>query len=379
MPVCPSSVDQGIVAGLIGTVDCHIRIYVQDSYRNLVGPDTVFAAAFTGLLTIYIALIGYQLLLGRGGLRLTDLPVMALKIGLILAFLTSWAAYQTVFFNLLFEGPRELLRVFIAPMTQSSTTFNGDVYAGVETAYRQMTESAAAYARLAGNQANLLQGGPALGSGLLWFASLTILLITVGLIIAAKIVLGLLLALGPLFIGLLLFESTRSFFDGWLRTTIAFAIAPLATHIFGAGMLLMMQPFLAALTQNVARAVFDMGPIMTLSLIVAVFAVVMLQAINIGAGIAGGFGSSRARSPAEGAVVSLNAQSVQATVPPPQNRAAEITASALREGVTDTLTTTIDRRSTIVSDSVAPDQTAPEQRLGQAYRRMPVPRTDPPA
>ncbi len=371
MPVCPSTVDQGIVTGLINTVDCHIRIYVQDSYRNLVGPDTVFAAAFTGMLTIYIALFGYQMLLGRGGLKLTELPVMALKVGLILAFLTSWAAYQTVFFNLLFEGPRDLLRLFIAPMAQGNAGFDGDVYGGVEAAYRIMSESGAAYARQAGTQANLLQGGPALGSGLLWMAAVTVLLITAGLIIAAKIVLGLLLALGPIFIGFFLFDATRGLFDGWLRTTIAFAFAPLATHIFGAGMLLMMQPFLETLAQNVSRGSFDMGPIMTLSLIVVVFAVVMLQAINIGAGITGGFVTPRALVVVDAPDQAQTAPADRGAFTAGASRAADISARASRDELREQIVLPSDRRSGAVAETFLAEQILPQQRLGQAYQRTP--------
>lgn len=376
MPICPSTVDNGIVTGLVSTVDCHIRVYVQDSYRNLVGPDTVFALAFTGMLTIYIALFGYQMLLGRGGVKLTDLPVMALKIGLILSFLTSWAAYQTVFFNLLFEGPRELLSLVLSPMAQTNDGFNGDVYRGVEASYRVMTDSAAAYAKQAGSQANLLQGGPALGSGLLWFGAITILFITAGLIIAAKIVLGLLLALGPVFIGFFLFDTTRGLFDGWLRTTIAFAFAPLAVHVFGAGMLLMMQPFLEALAQNVARGIFDMGPIMTLSLIVAVFAVVMLQALSISTRIAGGFSSPRSRVVLDTRGLPEPGQSGRLAATSGPSRAAEISAQSSREELREQMSVAVDRRSGSIADSVTVEYIAPQQRLGQAYQRVPRPTRD---
>jgi type IV secretion system protein VirB6 len=376
MPICPSTVDNGIVTGLVSTVDCHIRVYVQDSYRNLVGPDTVFAIAFTGMLTIYIALFGYQMLLGRGGVKLTDLPVMALKIGLILAFLTSWAAYQTVFFNLLFEGPRELLSLVLSPMAQTNDGFNGDVYGGVEASYRVMTDSAAAYAKQAGSQANLLQGGPALGSGLLWFGAITILFITAGLIIAAKIVLGLLLALGPVFIGFFLFDTTRGLFDGWLRTTIAFAFTPLAVHVFGAGMLLMMQPFLEALAQNVARGIFDMGPIMTLSLIVAVFAVVMLQALSISTRIAGGFSSPRGRVVLDTRGLPEPGQSGRLAATSGPSRAAEISAQSSREELREQMSVSVDRRSGSIADSITVEHIAPQQRLGQAYQRVPKPTRD---
>ena len=114
MAFCPAPPDKGMVGGVIETVDCHIRVLVQDSYRELVGPNTWFATAFTGLLTIYIALLGYQLLFGRGGLRVTELPIVGLKIGLILAFLTSWAAYQTLIFDLLFDGPAQIMKAMMA-------------------------------------------------------------------------------------------------------------------------------------------------------------------------------------------------------------------------------------------------------------------------
>ena len=81
---CPAT--SGVVSGVIDAVDCNIRVLAHQSYRDLVGPGTTFATVLTAMLTIYIALIGYQLLLGRGQLRLTVLPVSGLKIGLIMAF-----------------------------------------------------------------------------------------------------------------------------------------------------------------------------------------------------------------------------------------------------------------------------------------------------
>src|ERR1700740_2463311 len=145
MAICPSTAQEGLVNGLVNSVDCHIRVLVQQSYSELVGPNTLFATALTGLLTIYIALVGYQILIGRGGLRVTDLPVTALKIGLILAFLTSWAAYQAVFFDLLFDGPRELLLAVIAPMARFGAGFDGDVYGGLERAYANLSSAAGVY------------------------------------------------------------------------------------------------------------------------------------------------------------------------------------------------------------------------------------------
>ena len=252
MALCPAPAEEGMVGGVLETVDCHIRFLVHDTYRELVGPNTLFATAFTGLLTIYIALLGYQLLFGRGGLRVTELPIVALKLGLILAFLTSWAAYQTLIFNLLFDGPAEIMKVLVGPLSARGASFDGDVMGGVQRAFEDMSGAASIYGGMASPTANLLQGGPMLGSGLLWLTAITLLLLTLGLIIAAKIVLAFLLAIGPIFIGMLLFDQTRGLFEGWMRAAFSAAMAPLAVHVFGAVMLMILQPFLEILVGNAA-------------------------------------------------------------------------------------------------------------------------------
>jgi len=372
VPVCPSSPGQGLVSRLMNSVDCHVRVLVQESYRELVGPDTMFAAVLTGLLTIYIALVGYQILFGRGGLRVTDLPVIALKIGLILAFLTSWAAYQTVIFNLLFDGPREILRALLGPMARMGSGFDGDVYGGIERAYGDIAAAAGAYGGQASPSANILQGGPMLGSGILWMTGIAMLLSTVGVILAVKVILAFLLAVGPVFIGLFLFESTRGLFDGWLRTTIAFALAPLAANVFGAAMLLMLDPFLTELAGKMRLGEFDMGIVVTIGLIVAVFALVMTMALRMGAGIAGGFQSANGgrRHSAPAADAPANGDGFGA------DRAERLAARVAmgERAPTSAGEAGAPTRRARESASAVADVTPPSQRLGQAYSRQPRPR-----
>ncbi|MEZ5960022.1 MAG: type IV secretion system protein [Hyphomonadaceae bacterium] len=352
---CPIS--NGIVRGLIDTVDCNVRMLVQDSFRELVGPGTTFAAALTGLLTIYIALIGYQLLLGRGGLRLTMLPATALKVGLIMAFLTSWAAYQTVIFSFLFDGPRELIGALLSPMG-----FGRDAYEGVESAYMTLSSGAGVYGGQADPNANILQGGPMLGSGMLWISALGLLLTTVGVILAAKIVLAFLLAVGPIFIALFLFDSTRGLFIGWLRATLAFAITPAAANVFSAAMIIMMSPFLSTLADNSASEVFEMGPIVTIALIITVFAVVMLMMLRATATIAGGFAMGQHR----GGIVS------DATM---QSRLENTTMGTARSATseayrTETSVSVAGAQRTVSSREQSLDRVAASERLGQSYRRF---------
>jgi type IV secretion system protein VirB6 len=377
MAVCPAPTNAGLVDGLMTTVDCYVATFVHGVYRDLVGPGTLFASAFTVLLTIYIALVGYQLLLGRGGLRVMDLPVMALKIGLILAFLTSWAAYQTVVFNFLFQGPSEIGGVLLNQIGQLGG--DADVLTGLEGAFKQMTEAASFYARQAGSTANLLQGGPALGSGILWLSAVGLLLTTVGLVLAAKIILAFLLAIGPIFIGFFLFETTRGLFDGWLRTTLAFALAPLAATVFGAAMLLMLQPFLDALATQIADGRFDMGAIITIAMIVAVFAIVMGLVLRMTSALTGAFSSPLGRRPSS---VSQGQDAppwqAQPILASGVDRAGESAARAGYEASASEPQPAVatafgaDRRLAEVVDAVGPEH-ATSARLGQLDRRLPRP------
>jgi type IV secretion system protein VirB6 len=367
MAFCPSDPAQGLVERLFGVVDCHIRVLAHDSYRDLVGPGTLFANVFTVMLTIYIALMGYQLLFGRGGLRLAQMPVEALKIGLILAFTTSWATYQTVVYDLFFDGPRQLLGVMLGAAGRGET---GDLYLGLERAYQRLSEAASIYGGMASPTANILQGGPMLGSGLLWLSAVTMLLSTVGLILAAKIVLGFLLALGPIFVGLFLFDATRGFFDGWVRTIVAFAIAPLAASVFGAGLLMMLEPFLAPLLELAKAGRFDMGAVITIVLIVAVFALVMMQVLRISASLANGFRTTRrdaepAPTPQEGAAPATSTRS---------ERSAEIAARLGRFDAADAPGSAMtERRIDTMVDAVNRDGTRGQERLAASYSRMPRP------
>ena len=377
MAICQLPAEQEMVSGVIETVDCHIRLIVHDAYRELVGPNTPFAAAFTGLLTIYIALLGYQLLFGRSGLRVTELPVVVLKIGLILAFLTSWAAYQTVIFNLLFEGPEDIMKALMAPLSERGARFDGDVMNGVQRAFEDLSGAAGIYGAMASPTANLLQGGPMLGSGLLWLTAIALLLLTLGLVIAAKIVLAFLLAIGPVFIGMLLFEQTRGLFEGWIRASLSAAMAPLAVNIFGAVMLMILQPFLDSLVANAGEGLFEMGPVITIAIVVIVFMMVMVFGLGAAGAIGRGFAfRTTAESPgaprqamagerAPGDAGGARAEQIVALIARSDRRyqADHAAGAGLAEPAS--------RRSAGLAEAVAAGPEPPADRLGQAYRRLP--------
>jgi type IV secretion system protein VirB6 len=177
---------------------------------------------------------------------------------------------------------------------------------------------------------------------------------------------------------MLLFDQTRGLFEGWVRATLSFAMAPLAVNVFGAVMLMILAPFLEVLVGNAGRQFFDMGPVITVALIIAVFAVVMAFGLGAVGAIARGFGMSRRveEGPAQRRLAAPDrplsgapgerAEQIAARIALiDRNQAVEAGAYSSREVFT--------RRSGEIADAVASTPLLSSDRLGQAYSRSPRP------
>lgn len=384
----------GLVKGLLETVDCNIREGVQGGYNAFFGPGSTLSAVITILLTLYVALLGFRLLTGRTDLRVVDLPVIAIKLGAVVLLTTSWASYQSLVFALLFDGPAELANNLLSamPLPQTVTGFagGGDIFARLQYSFDQLTQSASAMALVsdepgggpnvasAGLKAgsivlqaapgvdpnslkglspviqmrSALQGGPAFGATALWLSSIVLLVSTLGLLILAKLMLGLLLAIGPLFVGLLLFETTKGFFEGWVRTSLGFALVPLATIVFMAGLLASLEPSLQGLAVARAENRYAIEPVLTVLVIVLTFTAVFASVIGLCTRLVAGFRLPEAKtrepdfqltsSSGQGRATAFDTQDAQQG-----NRAAQIAALVGGSGNADT-----DRRDARLAGAV---------------------------
>jgi type IV secretion system protein VirB6 len=312
--------DAGLVRGLLETADCNVREAVQGGYDQLFGAGSPVAAALTAMLTLYVAFIGYRLLTGRGALRMGDLPGIAIKLGAVMLLTTSWSGYQQLVFNVLFQGPAEIADTLLRGMPGPTGAGGAsDVYARLQGSFDGMVAAGRALATLGEDgtvqqapnviiqptegmtpeeiaglspviqMRSALQGGPAFGAAALWVAAITMLVSTLGLLILCKLMLGLLLAIGPLFVGFLLFETTKGLFEGWLRTALGFALAPLATVVFMAALLGALSPSLAAVEAARVAQRYDLDPILTILVIVLTFTAVFLSVMGMCMRLVAGF------------------------------------------------------------------------------------------
>ncbi len=287
---CPSPSDSlGLVRSVLGAVDCNVRDYSQSGYLALTGPHSFFPTALTSLLTIYVALLGFRLLFGLGRSRLSDAPIMALKIGVILALTMNWAIFQTLVFDMSNRAPIEIARIISDPAMHSGSRLAADPVAGLQMIYDELTLDAASFSQKPGPNALALQGANTEMANRLLKAQSSLLMATIGLIAIASIVAGVLVAIGPIFIALFLFVETRGLFVGWLRALVTTMIVPIAGWMTTTILLVVAEPWLLHLAQTRQAGSPDTESATILSAIILIFSAAQL-ALTLGATIiAGGF------------------------------------------------------------------------------------------
>ena len=178
--------DVGLVENLLGSVECNVLNMAETGYGAIAQPGSPVSAALTILLTLYIAVMGFRLMIGRAPLRIDDLTMTVLKIGAVLTLATSWPTYQQLVFNTLFHGPEQLGAGMLAAILPDNSLLGGTPLEGLQTAYDEMQASAAYLSQKSLGQVSPFQGGNGFGALALNVASFTLLMTTLGAILNMK-------------------------------------------------------------------------------------------------------------------------------------------------------------------------------------------------
>lgn len=272
MNACTALVDDGLIRGVLATVDCQTRAYAQGGYLALTSGSSVFQTALTALLTIYVALIGYRMLFAQGNSRLSDVPVIALKIGLILALVTSWSAFQTLVFDVADRAPTEIAAIVSAPLqAEGRSSLAARPVDGLQAAYDEFSLTAAAYGKIAGPNAKGYSSPQAAAAETVAMATGILFLSSAGIISASKLAIGVLTAIGPLFIVLALISATRGLFVGWVRALVASALTPLVAWLLVVLMLSVLEPWLVIMGDQRRGQLLDPQTALSAAALVLVF------------------------------------------------------------------------------------------------------------
>lgn len=316
----PSAADR-FVTRLLADADCQAFGLVERGYAALAQPGGTLSTALTGMLVIAVAFFGYRLLLGRG-ILLSDAVGLTVKIGIVLLIATSWQAWQALAYNGLARAPTEvateiLVGIGAPPPLQSLEKALDDI-AAAGVGYRSRAGIASPWV-----------GGPAAAAMTLNVSAVLLTLTTVGVLVAARVVLAILLAIAPAMAGLLLFNSTRGMTQGWLGAMAAAALAPMFVLLVSAIEFAILSPMIARLLAEQAAGRFENESVMPIGLVTIVFGIALVIAVRSGARIGHGIrlrhdrGSATASDAAVAGTpaVSLQPQQPLLLPPPPQSPA----------------------------------------------------------
>jgi type IV secretion system protein VirB6 len=289
--VCQQAADNvgnGVAAALKG-VDCIAGEASAAAFGRLFAPGGALGPVLTILLTIYIALFGFALLTGRTNVGVRALVPRMATLGIVLTFATSWIAYQSFVWNLAVGTPDYLAGLLTGTSGSATNVFAQKI----DVVFLAIQEASA-------NKTDISAFSP---EGMMWMGAMLFMLGTVGLLVTTKIAMGVLIALGPIFVVMALFNGTRGLFTGWVKGLTLCALAPLFAVLGGSVMLELAVPVLSALTATPGMVDPQAG--MAFFMIGAVHVALMILVLKVAATMVSGwtvFGlasSGQDRSPAQ--------------------------------------------------------------------------------
>lgn len=278
MATCPRLSPGGaFLSSLLDHIDCQGQAIGALGYQSLADPVSPFSLLITSLLTIFIALFGLRMVLGRApGVK--DNVSAVLKVGVVLLIAASWPAYRTVVYDVIVQGPAQISAAVAAPAGLPGA--NDDLVRRLQTA----DNAVARLTTLGSGRSDLTSQAPRDADGFaapqerapladdLAFGSARILFLSsvVAAFAVVRLGAGVLLALAPLFAGLLLFDVARGLFVGWARALVFTLLASVAVTLILGVQLALLEPWLAqALQLRQARVVVAEAPVELLALCLA--------------------------------------------------------------------------------------------------------------
>ena len=260
----------GVAYRLSEYLDCQARALGENGFQALAG-GAMGTAILSAMVTVFIALIGYKLLLGhvpdaRDGIG------WAVRLGIVLALVTSWPAFQALVYRVAVDAPPDIAAVLLPASGLAGESLAERVQISYDTLRLGLDTGQPAAAAQAG-QPPAAQQVPPLLEPLKKTASLLVIS-TVGLAGALRIAIGFLLAVAPLAIMSLLFGGTNGLFIGWVRALAGAALGLVGATVVTAIHLVAVESELAHLAASGASGAAGAPDPQALTTVVLFFALV---------------------------------------------------------------------------------------------------------
>lgn len=240
--------------------------------------DTISPAVYT-LLGLYVVIWGIPYLCGEMREPLTEAATRFAKIALICGIGLKLASYNELVIDTFVNGPEDLARMLSGSSDNSTTASSMDAIFSAGFAVAK----------------GFLDKGGLLGSDLGFYVmGFGVLLVTIGvtiysfaLILLSKIMLCILITLGPIFIISLLFQASAGYFNSWIQKMSNYALLSLLVIVTNKLVITLFQR--AAVDAATSTQIDQIMPM----IITGILSIIALaQLTSVAAGLAGGLSMS---------------------------------------------------------------------------------------
>jgi type IV secretion system protein VirB6 len=270
-----------ITEDLFNYVDSMVSSFVSTNVSQVA---STLAPAISVALSLSYMLEGLFLIVRPNGEPFSSLINRFIHSAIIVGIASAGGLYQSTLANAALKAPDEFSSVLIISNSGTGTTSTA-VGSTIDQALTSGVNTATTALENAG-----VMSGAGLANLVVAFCAIVSTAIMcglgAGLIFMAKLMLGIVVSLGPLFIFMLLFQSTRAFFERWVSQVVTYGLTVvLMSAAFG-----LMIYFFNNLTQGFANnpnAAVLSGVICAIVLTIVTW-FVMKEVPNVAAGLAGG-------------------------------------------------------------------------------------------
>ncbi|GGO83783.1 VirB6 type IV secretion protein [Marinobacterium nitratireducens] len=252
-----------------------------DNYVTSTAGDIIsyVTPLFTSMMIIWVAIWGYMLVLGKSNEPLQDGIFRILRIGFILTLGLTVGTYTGLVVDVLSKGPESIASVITGSPTGTSAATLDNLFSKV------FDVSGAAWDK----------GGVMSGNFGMYLLSLIVLVVGAGLallvaflILLSKIMTTVLLAIGPIFIVMLLFNATQRFFESWLGLLMNFGFILILSASIGQLMTSLASSYINAMAGADASTLANLGDVAMLCIVFGLCILVVKQVPPVASALGGG-------------------------------------------------------------------------------------------
>jgi len=310
MPCRPLFYGDGLISGISDFVDCQAQNLGWQGYAALSTPGSLVSLLLAILLTLFIGFQGYRMVLGHTP-SMREVVLAAVKIGVVLMLATSWPAYRVLIYDTAVRGPAELASSITDPAGLPSASDglaarlqllddNLEVLARSGTFGFQATVPPPQQPQQPGAPPQQVQpqqrqqpyplrreGASVFEPSAFDSARLVFLCSVIGALALPRLLVGVLLGLGPFFIAFLLFDTSKRLTEGWMRALAGAALAGMGTSVVLSVELALLEPWIADLLARRAAQLTRLGSPVEMLAMASVFAFMLTATLFGSARIAG--------------------------------------------------------------------------------------------